>query len=116
MEIHPSLVLGVLASCIPFPDHNQSPQTLPIGYGNRPSDFIHASSATAWILVFVMDYGQRPIASSKVADMMGCSEMPSGINVIVAISTLGLQSGRRSYPQQDFAERGLFTSTLQYPT
>jgi DNA-directed RNA polymerase beta subunit len=26
MEIHPSLILGVLASNIPFPDHNQSPR------------------------------------------------------------------------------------------
>ena len=26
MEIHPSTIFGVLASCIPFPDHNQSPR------------------------------------------------------------------------------------------
>jgi DNA-directed RNA polymerase II subunit RPB2 len=25
-EIHPSMILGVCASCIPFPDHNQSPR------------------------------------------------------------------------------------------
>ncbi|GAU30946.1 hypothetical protein TSUD_143940, partial [Trifolium subterraneum] len=25
-EIHPSLILGVCASIIPFPDHNQSPR------------------------------------------------------------------------------------------
>ena len=25
-EIHPSLILGVLASCIPFPHHNQAPR------------------------------------------------------------------------------------------
>jgi DNA-directed RNA polymerase II subunit RPB2 len=23
-EIHPSTIFGILASCIPFPDHNQS--------------------------------------------------------------------------------------------
>jgi DNA-directed RNA polymerase II subunit RPB2 len=37
MEIHPSLVLGVLASCIPFPDHNQFPSYQ--SAENRPSDF-----------------------------------------------------------------------------
>jgi DNA-directed RNA polymerase beta subunit len=26
MEIHPSLIMGVLASCIPFSDHNQAPR------------------------------------------------------------------------------------------
>ena len=25
-EIHPSTIFGVLASCIPFPEHNQSPR------------------------------------------------------------------------------------------
>ena len=24
-EIHPSTIFGILASCIPFPEHNQSP-------------------------------------------------------------------------------------------
>jgi DNA-directed RNA polymerase II subunit RPB2 len=115
MEIHPSLVLGVLASCIPFPDHNQSPQTLPIGYGKQ------AVGLHTRFFRHRMDTGIRhglrttTHREQQSGDMMGCSEMPSGINVIVAISTLGLQSGRRSYPQQDFAERGLFTSTLQYP-
>jgi DNA-directed RNA polymerase beta subunit len=97
------LVLGVLASCIPFPDHNQSPRnSYQSAMENRPSDFTRFFRHRMDTGIHVMDYGQRPIASSKVADMMGCSEMPSGINVIVAISTLGLQSGRRSYPQQDF--------------
>jgi DNA-directed RNA polymerase beta subunit len=27
-EIHPSAILGVLASCIPFPDHNQAPRNV----------------------------------------------------------------------------------------
>ena len=26
LEIHPSLILGALASCIPFPHHNQLPR------------------------------------------------------------------------------------------
>ena len=25
-EIHPSTLFGILASCIPFPEHNQSPR------------------------------------------------------------------------------------------
>jgi len=27
-EVHPSLILGVCASIIPFPDHNQSPRNV----------------------------------------------------------------------------------------
>lgn len=33
-EIHPAMILGVCASIIPFPDHNQSPRnTYQVGYG-----------------------------------------------------------------------------------
>jgi DNA-directed RNA polymerase beta subunit len=69
MEIHPSLVLGVLASCIPFPDHNQSPRNSRLWQAGRRTahSFFRHSMDTG---VHVMDYGQRPIASSKVADMM----------------------------------------------
>ena len=32
-EIHPSTIFGILASCIPFPEHNQSPRnTYPVSY------------------------------------------------------------------------------------
>jgi DNA-directed RNA polymerase II subunit RPB2 len=111
MEIHPSFVLGVLASCIPFPDHNQFPSYQSRKTGRRT---IRASSATAYW------YSRRlrttTIASSKVADDDGCSEMFQ-VNVIVAISTLG------GYNQEDAvilnktsAERGLFTSNITIST
>jgi DNA-directed RNA polymerase II subunit RPB2 len=32
-EIHPSMILGVCASIIPFPDHNQSPRNTYQRYG-----------------------------------------------------------------------------------
>jgi DNA-directed RNA polymerase beta subunit len=37
-EIHPSMILGVCASIIPFPDHNQSPRnTYQVGARNGRS-------------------------------------------------------------------------------
>jgi DNA-directed RNA polymerase II subunit RPB2 len=65
MEIHPSLVLGVLASCIPFPDHNQPPKQLPIGgkqaVGLHTRFFRHRMDTG----IHVMDYGQRPSRAAK---------------------------------------------------
>jgi hypothetical protein len=67
--------------------------------------------------IHVMDYGQRPIASSKVADMMGCSEMPRYQRHRGYQHSGRLQSGRRSYPQQDFRRaRSVHEHPLQYPT
>jgi hypothetical protein len=65
MEIHPSLVLGVLASCIPFPDHNQSPETVTNRLWKTGRRTSYASSATAWILVFTSWIGQRPSRAAK---------------------------------------------------
>ena len=45
-EIHPSIILGVLASSIPFPDHNQSPRnTYQSAMGNKRWVFIVLISA-----------------------------------------------------------------------
>jgi len=32
-EVHPSMILGICASIIPFPDHNQSPRNVSGGVG-----------------------------------------------------------------------------------
>lgn len=112
MELHPCLALGVLASCIPFPDHNQSPRNSyqsamgkqAIGMYSRR--FLHRMDTG----VHVMDYGQRPLVSTRMSDLMGCSEMVASSNVVIAISTLA------GYNQEDAvilnassAQRGLLS-------
>jgi hypothetical protein len=88
MEIHPTMMLGIMASMIPFADHSQSPRNcyqssmgkqalgIPLlSYNLRTDTILH-----------VLHYAQRPLVYTKAAELLGMNEMPSGINAIVAIA------------------------------
>lgn len=89
LEVHPSLILGVLASTIPFSDHNQAPRNsyqsaqckqaigvYALNYRNRYDTVGH-----------VLNYPQQPIVKTKMASILNTDKMPNGMNAIVAIST-----------------------------
>ena len=88
-EIHPSTIFGVLASCIPFPEHNQSPRnTYQCAMGKQAigvyvSNFNKRMDKTAYIL----NYAMRPLVETRVMNIMKLNELPSGNQVIVAIMT-----------------------------
>lgn len=112
-EIHPSTILGTLASNIPFPDHNQSPRNsyqAAMGkqaMGMYALNFQERFDAMAHLLC----YPQVPFVSPFMSKFYGAQDMPSGQNIIVAIMTY------TGYNQEDSIminraslERGLFRS------
>jgi len=112
-EIHPSTILGTLASNIPFPDHNQSPRNsyqAAMGkqaMGMYALNFRERFDAMAHLLC----YPQVPFVSPFMSKFYGAQAMPSGQNIIVAIATY------TGYNQEDSViinrasiERGLFRS------
>lgn len=116
-EIHPSTIFGVLASCIPFPDHNQSPRnTYQCAMGKQAigtyvSNINDRMDKTAYML----NYGMRPLVETRVMNMLKLNRLPSGNQVIVAIMT---HSG---YNQEDSIlfnrgsiNRGLFHATIYH--
>jgi len=116
-EIHPSTIFGVLASCIPFPEHNQSPRNTyqcaqaKQAMGVYVTNFDTRMDKTAYVL----SNPARPLVDTRIMDMIHINKIPSGFNAIVAIMT------HTGYNQEDSLlfnkgsiDRGLFQATIYH--
>ena len=114
MEIHPSLILGVLASNIPFSDHNQAPRNCYQSAMGKQAVGIYASNFRKRLdtLSHVLNYPQKPLCNTQIARKIFADEIPCGINVIVAIATwTGYNQEDSIMLNRSAVRRGLFAST-----
>lgn len=114
-EIHPSLMLGVLAALIPHCDHNQSPRNTYQSAMGKQSMGLYATNFDKryGTLAHMMYYPQRPIVQSRIHTALPTSRMPNGQMVIVAIATHGGYNQEDSViANQSAVERGLMVSTM----
>ena len=115
-EIHPTMILGHMASSIPFSDHNQSPRnTYQSAMGKQAMGIFARNYAkrldkNGYVLCTPM----RPFVETRMMNVLKSHEMPSGDNIMVAIGIYG------GYNQEDSVilnksavDRGLFR-TLYY--
>ena len=116
-EIHPSTIFGVLASCIPFPENNQSPRnTYQCAMGKQAigiyaSNFNKRMDKTAYIL----NYPMKPLVETRIMNMLKISNLSSGNQVIVAIMThSGFNQEDSILFNRGSVDRGLFHSTLYH--
>ena len=113
-EIHPSMMLGVMGSTIPFPDHNPSARNcFQCSMGKQALGIYSLSyKRRTDTITHVLDYPQRPMVGTIPGDIMGFNDMPSGINAIVAILTYtGYNQEDSIIMNQSSIDRGLFHST-----
>ena len=117
MEIHPSTIFGVLASCIPFPDHNQSPRNCyqcaqgKQAMGVYTTNFNQRMDKTAYVL----NNPTRPLVDTRMMNMIQLNKIPSGVNVIVAIMThTGYNQEDSILVNKSSLDRGLFTATVYH--
>lgn len=114
LELHPSLILGALASCIPFSDHNQAPRNCYQASQGKQALGIYSSNFRSRYdtLAHVMNYPQKPLVRTKMSKILNNDTLPCGINAIVAIATYtGFNQEDSIIMNKSAVDRGLFTST-----
>ena len=113
-ELHPSLMMGVLGSVIPFAEHNQAPRNLFQSAMGKQAMGVYVTNfkERTDIVSHILHYPQRPLVDSRVMKFLPSHSLPSGINAIIAVASYsGYNQEDSIILNQDSVDRGLFVST-----
>lgn len=113
-ELHPALALSPYTGSIPFCNHNPAARNVFSAAQGKQAVGVFASNFESRMDVasYVLHYGQRPLVTTRMSDVLRLSALPSGENLVVAIASF------TGYNQEDSVifnraslERGTFNIT-----
>ena len=112
-EIHPSTIFGVVASCIPYPDHNQSPRNTYQCAQAKQAMGIYTTSFKKRMdtLAYILHYPQKSLVNTMNSKYIHSEDIPAGQTAIVAIATyMGYNQEDSLIMNRDSIQRGMFRS------
>ena len=116
-EIHPSTIFGVVASCIPYPDHNQAPRNTYQSAMAKQAMGVYATNYDTRMdkTAYILNYPSRPLVETRIMNIIHLNKIPSGCQIHVAIMA------HTGYNQEDSVlinkgsiDRGLFLATIYH--
>jgi len=114
LEIHASLMLGVMGNQIIYPANNQLPRDLFSCGQSKQAVSLYSSNYQVRIdkTALILNYGQLPLVKSRYLQYINHEEHPYGENVIVAIGVYGSYNVEDSILfNQGSIDRGMFRTT-----
>jgi DNA-directed RNA polymerase II subunit RPB2 len=111
MEVHPSTIMSMMTSLIPFAPHNQSPRNQLSCSQSKQGISIYA---TNWRNRFdntahVLCYGEMPLSRTIYNNYLGEGKMAYGMNIILAIACwTGYNQEDGIVMNYDAIRRGMF--------
>jgi DNA-directed RNA polymerase II subunit RPB2 len=114
LEVHPSTIVGLLTSVIPFANHNQSPRNqLSCSQSKQGLSVYSTGFPTRYDnQVHVLCYAQAPIVRTLYYDYIADGQMGYGHNLILAMGSFtGYNQDDGIVMNADSIARGMFRST-----
>ena len=115
-EVHPSLIVGHMASSIPLSDHNQSPRNTYQSAMGKQAMCVYAGNYAKRLDKngYLLCSLTRPLVETRSMNILKQHEMPYGMNAIVAIACYGGYNQEDSIIMNKSAIRRGFMRGLYY--
>jgi DNA-directed RNA polymerase II subunit RPB2 len=113
MELHPMGMLGIVAGIIPFSDRTQSARNcFYTSMVKQAIGFIGCHNLKTEAVSHTLNYPQKPLVTTDIAEINNFNDYPNGINAIVAIACYtGFNQEDSVILNKSSIERGLFGTT-----
>jgi len=112
-EVHPSLIMGLCVSIIPYVDHTQAPRVTYHASMGKQAIGYYATTHHQRVdtISHVLCYPEKPLVRTHYGHFTGCDDLASGNNLIVAICMYtGFNQEDSVIFNQSAIDRGLFRS------